>query len=71
MTPEKKEKCSVRHGYDAMHRIEEAGELIGELLKDQIGDKAACDAVNGAFMDFIMETIEIGHELRDRHSPET
>ena len=69
MTPAKKEKYSIRHGYDAMNRIEEAGELIGELLKRD--DYHPGDAVDCAYMDFIMETIEIGHELRDRHSADT
>lgn len=72
MTPARKEKYSIRHGYDAMNRIEEAGELIGELLREQTGsDEAAYNAVNGAFMDFMMEVLEIGHELRDRYNPET
>jgi hypothetical protein len=69
MTPAKKEKCSIRHGYDAMNRIEEAGELIEQLFGDQRG--TGTDAWHLAYMDFIMETIEIGHELRDRHSPDT
>jgi hypothetical protein len=69
MTPAKKEKCSIRHGYDAMNRIEEAGELIGELLKRD--RYTAGGAVDCAYMDFLMETIEIGRELHDRHSPDT
>ena len=67
MQESKKERCDVRNGYAAMDRIEEAGELIEGLL----GDHAACDAVNVAYMDLMMESIEIGYELRDRHSPET
>jgi hypothetical protein len=69
MTPARKAKLGIRHGYDAMKRIEEAGELIEQLLGDQPGTSA--DAWHLAYMDFIMETIEIGHELRDRHSPDT
>src|SRR5262245_4510924 len=71
MTPARKEKCSIRHGYDAMNRIEEAGDLIGELLKQKLGSDGAYDAAKGAFMDFIMEALEIGHELRDRYNPDT
>ena len=72
MTPAKKEKCSIRHGYDAMDRIEEAGELIGGLLDDNKSDsKQTSDAVTYAYMDFIVETIEIGHELVGRDSPDT
>ena len=65
MTPARKEKCSIRHGYDAMNRIEEAGQLIAELLKDQPG--TGRDAYHLAYMDFIMETIEISYELVERN----
>lgn len=63
-----KENCRIRHGYDAMDRIAQAGSLIAELLKDRPGGKPADDAVSCAFMDFMTETIEIGHELRNRQS---
>jgi hypothetical protein len=69
MTPARKEKCSIRHGYDAMNRIEEAGLLIGALLKDQPG--TGRDAYHLAYMDFQMETVEIAHQMHNRHSPET
>jgi hypothetical protein len=69
MTPARKEKCSIRHGYDAMDRIKEAGELVGDLLKDQPG--SGRDAYHLAYMDFQMETVEIAHQLHNQHSPET
>jgi hypothetical protein len=69
MTPAEKEKCSIRHGYDAMNRIEEAGQLIEELLKDQPG--TGRDAYHLAYMDFIMETIEISYELVERNKADT
>jgi len=78
MAPAKKEKSTIRirQGYDAMSRLGEAGELIGELLNSEFFDdrsnsEPTFDAVTCAFMDFILETIEIGHELVNRESPET
>ena len=64
MTPARKEKCSIRHGYDAMNRIEEAGLLIGALLKDQPG--TGRDAYHLAYMDLQMETVEIAHQMPAR-----
>jgi hypothetical protein len=68
MTPARKEKCTIRHTYDAMNRIEGAG-LIAELLKDQPG--SGTDAYHLAYMDFIMETVEIVYPLQGRQSPTT
>jgi hypothetical protein len=68
MQEAKKERCDIRHGYAGADRIEEAGELFGELL----GDKSDADrAVFCAFMDFQMETVEIIHELVERSDPDT
>ena len=69
MTPSRKEKCSIGHGYDAMNRIEEAGQLIGQLLKDQPG--SGKDAYCLAYLDFQMETVEIAHQMHNRHGAET
>jgi len=52
-----------------MNRIEEAGQLIQQLLKDQPG--TGRDVYHLAYMDFMMETIEIAHQMHNRQSPET
>ena len=78
MAPAKKEKSTIRirHGHDAMNRLGEAGELIGELLDSELFDdrsdkEPTFDAVTYAFMDFMWETAEIIHELINRERPET
>jgi len=65
MRQDKKERTDIRHGHAAMDRMEEAGELIREL----VGDHAE-QAVECAFMDLEMESIEIGHELIERRDPQ-
>ena len=74
----KKEKSTIRirHGHDAMNRLGEAGQLIGELLDSELFDdrsdkEPTFDAVTYAFMDFMWETAEIIHELINRERPET
>jgi len=74
----KKEKSTIRirHGHDAMNRLGEAGQLIGELLDSELFDdrsdkEPTFDAVTYAFMDFMWETAEIINELVNRERPET
>jgi hypothetical protein len=62
----KKERIDVRHGYQAMDRMEEAGELIGQLIGDHADPTVEC-----AYLDLVIESAEIGHELVENRDPQT
>jgi hypothetical protein len=66
-----KERCRIRHGYDALDLVDEGGQLIGEALgKNDWNDYDPHDPVDGAYMDLIMECAGIGHELVEQRDPE-
>jgi hypothetical protein len=70
MRQDKKERTDIRHGYAAMDRMTEAGELIGKLFGEDAHENAD-KLVFHAFMDLVMESAEIGHELVETRDPQT